>query len=495
MELGSAQLKKRFLHTLESPGLSHVRILSILSLSEAQVNILCRLIFALPKNALTRFEYVHSSLPTVSMHLLTRYRIPTFYLSSVGIQCALRLRQKKLSSYRYGGEIDVDSTRRPLIWRALAPSGSELAHITTLQILMVDMSDIERMAWILQHTIALQHLDLEEHLGYCDSHSHSHLTCCAIDAEIFTRLFGSFSNARYPARLKTLRIASMCLEQSGELLTSLLNLEDLETLQLVECNEIGSFIEHLTQLQSNVSSLCINRGSDGPRDGAAISAFIASLAELKRLSLLCEVDQPYDGQIDVGCLRKHAQSIEYLRLEDNNITWLTNENSDQAPQFCTFFNHASNLKQLALSGPVIDDEKEVDEFLVSVHYITQSCSSRLTINQNILQPLTALNVLKTEMFIEEGDVLNPNIPFVERLVEKTANKIFNTAFPQLAAVVIKVSGLPSKVFEDRIFAFLRSEQVGSDGGKLFVAVKIEPHMIKHHVACADILEEERFTYA
>ena len=93
MELGSAQLKKRFLHTLESPGLSHVRILSILSLSEAQVNILCRLIFALPKNALTRFEYVHSSLPTVSMHLLTRYRIPTFYLSSVGIQCALRLRQ------------------------------------------------------------------------------------------------------------------------------------------------------------------------------------------------------------------------------------------------------------------------------------------------------------------------------------------------------------------------------------------------------------------
>jgi hypothetical protein len=54
MELTSAQLNKRFSRTLESPGLSHVRILSVRSLSE--VNMLCRLIFALPKNALTRFE-------------------------------------------------------------------------------------------------------------------------------------------------------------------------------------------------------------------------------------------------------------------------------------------------------------------------------------------------------------------------------------------------------------------------------------------------------
>jgi hypothetical protein len=354
------------------------------------------------------------------------------------------------------------------------------------------MSDIERLAWILNHTPALQGLDLEGNLTRLASNGH--LTCCMVDAEVFKGLFGSGGKSRYPVRLKTLHIAYMCLEQSGDLLTSLLNLEGLQTLQLVECNETGSFIENLTQLRLNVSSLCINRGSDGPRDGAAISAFIASLAELKRLSLLCEVDQPYDGQIDVGCLRKHAQSIEYLRLEDNNVTWLTYGNSDQASQFCDFFEHTSNLKQLALSGPVIDDEKEVDEFLVSVYSSTRSRSSRLTTYQNIIKPLTALSVLKTEMFFEEGEAPNPNIPFAGRLVEQTANKIFNTAFPQLAAVVIKVSGLPSKVFEDRTFAFLRSEQTGPDGGNVYVAVKIEPHMVKHHVACADILEEERFTY-
>ena len=61
MELGSAQLTKRFLRTLGSShlGLPYVRVLSIRFLAKAQINILCRLIFALPKNILTRFEYVY----------------------------------------------------------------------------------------------------------------------------------------------------------------------------------------------------------------------------------------------------------------------------------------------------------------------------------------------------------------------------------------------------------------------------------------------------
>lgn len=102
------------------------------------------------------------------------------------------------------------------------------------------------------------------------------------------------------------------------------------------------------------------------------------------------------------------------------------------------------------------------------------------------------------MFFVDDDTprrSNPDIAYASRLVEQITNKIFNTAFPQLAAVVITVSGLPSQIFEDKTFAFLRSEQIGLDGGKTFVAVKVEPHMVKHHVACADILEEERFVFA
>ena len=122
-------------------------------------------------------------------------------------------------------------------------------------------------------------------------------------------------------------------------------------------------------------------------------------------------------------------------------------------------------------------------------------SSLLITEKDIIRPLPALSILKTQMFFEEKDAPNPNIPFAARLVEQTANKIFNMAFPKLAAVVIKVSGLPSKIFEDETFAFLRSERISLEGKKTYMAVEIEPHMIKHHVACAEILEGERFVFA
>lgn len=163
----------------------------------------------------------------------------------------------------------------------------------------------------------------------------------------------------------------MCLDYSGELLPSWLNFEDLETLQLVSLHSTRSFIEHFTQLHLHLSSICVHRGSDGPQDYTAISAFMASLTAPKRISLICEEDYPYIRQVDVSSLQKHAQSIEYIRLEDGHETWLTYRISDQAPLFHSFFEHASNLKQLAISGPVIDDEFEVAEFLVSISYSAQ----------------------------------------------------------------------------------------------------------------------------
>lgn len=99
------------------------------------------------------------------------------------------------------------------------------------------------------------------------------------------------------------------------------------------------------------------------------------------------------------------------------------------------------------------------------------------------------------MFVENevSQGRDADMSSLSRLVEQTANKIFNLTIPQLTAVVTKVSGMPDELMEDGIFAFLRS--AGPDGGSTYVAVNVEPHMIKHHVACADILEEERFNYA
>jgi hypothetical protein len=47
------------------------------------------------------------------------------------------------------------------------------------------------------------------------------------------------------------------------------------------------------------------------------------------------------------------------------------------------------------------------------------------------------------MFVVDNNNISQrrtDLPHIARLVEQTADKIFNMAFPQLAAVVIKVSG-------------------------------------------------------
>lgn len=202
--------------------------------------------------------------------------------------------------------------------RTLAPRADKLAHITTLQILITSMRDIERTAWVLKQTPALQGLDLEETLSRLESHTHSRFE---IDAECFKGLFTSCGNACNSARLKSLRIVSTCLGESGELLPIALNLEGLETLQLVECNETGSFIERLTQPRLHVF---LSTSTEEVRDPATIRQ--------SRISLLPWLHQNvspffakwtalYAGQIDLESLQDLAQSMEYLRLEDNNATY------------------------------------------------------------------------------------------------------------------------------------------------------------------------------
>jgi hypothetical protein len=85
-----------------------------------------------------------------------------------------------------------------------------------------------------------------------------------------------------------------------------------------------------------------------------------------------------------------------------------------------------------------------------------------------------------------------NMPSVAGLVHQLANKIFNMANSDLAAIAIQLSKPFSTRADQGKFAFLRSKSVGPDGKETSVAVQIEPHMVKHHVVCADVLEEERF---
>jgi hypothetical protein len=86
------------------------------------------------------------------------------------------------------------------------------------------------------------------------------------------------------------------------------------------------------------------------------------------------------------------------------------------------------------------------------------------------------------------------MPPVLREVKKLAENIFEWKLPKLTAVVVVVEWQRSYLLKKKSFAFLRSKEVDSTGNERFVAVPIEPHMVKHHVPCADILEDEKFVF-
>jgi len=87
------------------------------------------------------------------------------------------------------------------------------------------------------------------------------------------------------------------------------------------------------------------------------------------------------------------------------------------------------------------------------------------------------------------------MPLVLRTVTRTAERIFALKLPKLAAVVFVVEGQRSHLLTHNRFAFLRSKVVDQTGEERYIPVPVEPHMVKHHVPCADILEPERFVFA
>lgn len=87
------------------------------------------------------------------------------------------------------------------------------------------------------------------------------------------------------------------------------------------------------------------------------------------------------------------------------------------------------------------------------------------------------------------------MPPVLRTVRRAAEQIFALQLPKLVTVVFVVSGKRSNRLTRNRFAFLRTKQLDQNGVMRSSVVPVEPHMVKHHVPCAEILEPDRFAFA
>jgi hypothetical protein len=86
---------------------------------------------------------------------------------------------------------------------------------------------------------------------------------------------------------------------------------------------------------------------------------------------------------------------------------------------------------------------------------------------------------------------------VQRQAKRVADVVLSTLAlncPTLAAVVIKTTWHITDA-GPLVHAFSKSKQIDLYGRPTIVGMAVEPHMVKHHVPCADILEAEKFVFA
>jgi hypothetical protein len=86
----------------------------------------------------------------------------------------------------------------------------------------------------------------------------------------------------------------------------------------------------------------------------------------------------------------------------------------------------------------------------------------------------------------------------ERVIKRTVDKIFSSlavSCPSLTVVILKVDGRTVERWEDDgTQSFLRSKQIDLYGQTRVVDMFVEPHMVKHHEPCAEILEPKNFGF-
>lgn len=198
----------------------------------------------------------------------------------------------------------------------IAPGRDELAHVTSLQVYMgvTDYGHLTRARVLLARMPALRGLDLE--LEDCDFLDNGE--CCDSAVWLVANMFRSRNEIWQPARLKSLRITSMCLSHVAMHLGELLNLDKLEHLQLIRCTDAEPFLRILEPLGLNLSTLCIKDSAWSEITDFATRDFLQSLRTPKTLKHLTMKFYEH-WTFDERTLLSRSSSLEFLCIED--ILW------------------------------------------------------------------------------------------------------------------------------------------------------------------------------
>lgn len=271
-----------------------------------------------------------------------RCRVSTALQLHRELDVLLRSTQQRLMNYQYRGldcHIPDPHLAENVFWR-----------INNLQLFLQNSSDCDVAGLIIERSQQIESLAIECSSETLDDGHERKATGLAV----VNRLFGYSNAARRCPKLKCLRVEGLCLESSGVVLPTLLDIERLEHLQLAKCFHSNRLCEVLAQMRLRLKSFSDEVSCNDPVEGST-GVFLTSVGPLEKLRITSHPDTREFQAFSWNALMPHATKLRLLELND----WmpfsnpLDGENRTIA-EFKSFCELAPQLQQLAIEGTCTD---------------------------------------------------------------------------------------------------------------------------------------------
>lgn len=471
----------------------------------------CLLLSTIPRDSLTRFEYVHSPLLLHTIaDTLPRLPVPTSPRVAREIFDCVRHKQRKVDNHQYDSICLKNRYRNE---EAFVADLGYLARLKHLRLCLWEAPGSSQANLVLDSVHELTSLDVDLRRA------------CFTDHPILLHLaFRAFSVEFQRPCIRSLRLHGVDFNLYDDIFPRLPGVQTLKHLQLADCINYGPFLQMLTALSLDLTTLVIKEqgGGYGSFDNDA-NDFIQSLRSPEKVSLTFDLDfaeSQFLSGLDWSTLHKCAPVIKSLKVQHHSML-LPYFSEKSVSDFRHFCKNASSLEQLSMSGIEVFinntsgdkyTQDSLEQFLVRPHSksLLESAVTDMH-SQDCVRTASALVVLKltvwvdchaiprtddasTEVLMKEAQDMAHRL---EHLVKRTADKILSTLAsdcPRLNVVVIEIAWQYGRS-DHSVHAFLKSKQIDLFGHTSVVGMPVEPHMVKHYEPCSDILEPDRFVFA
>ncbi|KAK3636931.1 hypothetical protein LTR56_012591 [Elasticomyces elasticus] len=419
---------------------------------------LCDLIRALPRDSLVHF------------------RLETVEDVKLEVALLLQTRQRKLKNHQLHHMSTAPTAN-------ISPDADDFKHVSNVQLYIGSRNDCARANLLLQNIPGVNSLEISVSSEIEKAWRKS------ADMWAMRRVLGI--DAAHPRgniniRPRRLRLKQLKLERAARDLADVIDLGHVEHWALEKCHATHALFAELREHRPSLKSIATIRLREEENNPAAYNLLLWCAKGLEVVKLSAG-DSTATDSCDYAAIGRHGQTLHTLYVDDmfDEAEVFSNEFHDRSfADFKEMCKACRKLQQLAVWAPLAHHEWWFDKegFLDML---------------GCLAHLSKLRTLRLFIHIEGKNYIGKDIHLLTLKVnvQMMADRVFkelSVSCPELIGLVIdardKYNDPTRKPFKR--FGYLRGTQTDACGRAEAVGVPIEPHMIKHHEPCAEILEDD-----